>query len=129
LQEKMQRTLSDFSERCDLQKQQIIQTVIPKIIVHSDNRLEIKINPLFMKPEKASPQGGGYKRGGRQYLFQQNGDPGRNRTCDLMLRRHVLYPAELRGRPPDLKHRVSRRASAGNCYLIAGSLDPPKKRL
>jgi hypothetical protein len=27
-----------------------------------------------------------------------SGAPGRIRTCDLMLRRHVLYPAELRAR-------------------------------
>ena len=27
------------------------------------------------------------------------GDPCRNRTCDNLLRRQVLYPAELRGRP------------------------------
>ncbi len=26
------------------------------------------------------------------------GDPCRNRTCDNLLRRQVLYPAELRGR-------------------------------
>jgi hypothetical protein len=26
------------------------------------------------------------------------GDPGRIRTCDLLLRRQLLYPAELRGR-------------------------------
>ena len=26
----------------------------------------------------------------------QRGDPGRNRTCDPLLRRQMLYPAELR---------------------------------
>ena len=30
--------------------------------------------------------------------LHENGAPGRSRTCDLMLRRHVLYPAELRAR-------------------------------
>src|SRR5919112_2374912 len=29
------------------------------------------------------------------------GDPGRARTCDLLLRRQLLYPAELRGRSND----------------------------
>gem|GEM_PF-6769808 len=29
----------------------------------------------------------------------KTGDPGRARTCDLPLRRRLLYPAELRGRP------------------------------
>ena len=29
---------------------------------------------------------------------EENGDPGRIRTCDHSLRRRVLYPAELRGR-------------------------------
>src|SRR3546814_19379769 len=28
---------------------------------------------------------------------RKDGDPGRTRTCDLVLRRHLLYPAELRG--------------------------------
>ena len=27
------------------------------------------------------------------------GDPGRTRTYDLVLRKHLLYPAELRGQP------------------------------
>ena len=27
----------------------------------------------------------------------QNGDPGRIRTCDPLLRRQMLYPVELRG--------------------------------
>ena len=30
------------------------------------------------------------------------GDPGRTRTCDLRIRNPPLYPAELRGRLPDL---------------------------
>ena len=32
---------------------------------------------------------------------QFSGDPGRARTCDLPLRRRLLYPAELRGRSLD----------------------------
>src|SRR5271165_3706269 len=31
-------------------------------------------------------------------LFEKTGDPGRIRTCDLLLRRQLLYPAELRSR-------------------------------
>ncbi len=30
--------------------------------------------------------------------LRKSGDPCRNRTCDNLLRRQVLYPAELRGR-------------------------------
>src|SRR5580698_4201715 len=36
----------------------------------------------------------------RLNLLIFNGDPGRVRTCDLPLRRRLLYPAELRGRSP-----------------------------
>ena len=43
-------------------------------------------------------------------LSSQIGAPGRIRTCDLMLRRHVLYPAELRARDVRYGMRV-RQAS------------------
>lgn len=33
-------------------------------------------------------------------VLRENGDPCRIRTCDHMLRRQVLYPAELRGHEP-----------------------------
>jgi hypothetical protein len=33
---------------------------------------------------------------------KQDGDPGRNRTCDQQLRRLLLYPTELRGRRPHI---------------------------
>ena len=98
LQEKMKIALADFSKRCDLQKQQIIRAIVPKIIVHSDNRLEIQINPLFKK----TPDGGDLtpsaacKPGGRRFVYRTDGDSGKTRTCDPLLRRQVLYPAELR---------------------------------
>src|ERR1700728_2472065 len=36
-----------------------------------------------------------------EWIFTDNiGAPGRNRTCDLALRRHSLYPLSYRGREP-----------------------------
>ena len=36
--------------------------------------------------------------GGASLRFAQASTPGRTRTCDPLLRRQMLYPAELRGR-------------------------------
>ena len=54
-------------------------------------------------------------------MVEKIGDPGRIRTCDHSLRRRVLYPAELRGRPPaplayriESRDRQSRRGSAAD---------------
>jgi hypothetical protein len=56
-------------------------------------------------PENASCKrlGKGRKRSqndreSRDYAIEMIGDPCRARTCDNLLRRQVLYPAELRGR-------------------------------
>ena len=72
LQEKIRQALSNFSKRCDLQKQQIIQAIIPKIVIHPDNKLEIVINPLF----RSTPEGGDSKNsvnGGKKFVLDKNG--------------------------------------------------------
>ena len=75
LQEKLAAALRSFSKRCDLQKQQIVQAIIPKIVVHNDNRLEIFINPLF---DPTSNEGGSRKRisGGKKFVLGKNGSGG-----------------------------------------------------
>ncbi len=92
LQEKIRHALADFSERCDLQKQQLIQAIIPKIIVYPDNRLDIKINPLFKKPDGGGPQkGSGFKRSGSKFVLQGSGESGQNRTVDPFIKSEMLY--------------------------------------
>ena len=51
--------------------------------------------PNGSRPERQTSQ---------KYTFQNNGDPGRTRTCDPLLRRQMLYPAELRDRARCLAH-------------------------
>jgi DNA invertase Pin-like site-specific DNA recombinase len=101
LQDKMRRAMSDFSKRCDRQKQQIIQAIIPKIIVHPNNRLEIKINPLFMKSKNdKGPLSGAPERfnsNSPKFVLLENGDPTPVRTGNPQLRRLMLYPVELWG--------------------------------
>ena len=43
-------------------------------------------------------------------LLLEFGDPDRIRTCDLLLRRQLLYPAELRGR----LHAVAPKTNKGS---------------
>jgi hypothetical protein len=107
LQEKIRSAMVDFSKRCDLQKQQILQAIIPAIIVHPDNRLEMKINPLFKKPTDdggGSPERGS-KPGGRKFVLVENGAPGEIRTPDQLVRSQLLYPTELRVR--EFRHSIT----------------------
>ena len=53
-------------------------------------------SPLFSGIEILDPTALDTERGNIETF--KTGAPGRSRTCDLMLRRHVLYPAELRAR-------------------------------
>ena len=90
LQEKIRQALSNFTKRCDLQKQQIIQAIIPKIIIHPNNKLEIVINPLF----RATPEGGGSKNsvnGGKKFVLDKNGSEGGTRTPDPAVNSRLLY--------------------------------------
>ena len=92
LKEKMAEALADFSKRCNLQKQQIIQAIVPKIIVHGNNRLEIKINPLFKKPtdDGAGSPKGGFKHSGRQFVLLESGESRRIRTVDPLIKSENL---------------------------------------
>ncbi len=45
-----------------------------------------------------------------------HGDPGESRTPDLMLRRHLLYPAELRGRMTHIKHSCLKKCNKTYFY-------------
>ncbi len=47
------------------------------------------------------------------------GAPGRNRTCDLEIRRLLLYPSELRGHVP--------AASAGNARIVGEHAAYPRE--
>ena len=53
------------------------------------------------------------RRPGACVLAAGDGDPGRIRTCDPVLRRHVLYPAELPG-------RIQRRADCSELAVPLG---------
>ena len=53
-------------------------------------------NLIFSKPEGRKTETGSLV--GCPFLFEINGAPGKIRTCDPMIRSHVLYPAELRVR-------------------------------
>ena len=63
-------------------------------------------------------------------VFDFPGDPGRIRTCDPLLRRQVLYPAELRdlafwSHPTAiLRCGPSERARAGTAVIIAAPTPP-----
>ena len=48
------------------------------------------------------------KRGQVKWGVGANGAPGRNRTCDLALRRHSLYPLSYRGKEGPESSRPSR---------------------
>ncbi len=90
LQEKLVAVLNSFSKRCDLQKQKIIQMIIPKIVVHGDNRLEVFINPLF----ELSLNGKGSRSrtsGGQKFVLDKNGSGGEIRTPDQAVNSRLLY--------------------------------------
>ncbi len=90
LQEKIRQALSNFSKRCDLQKQQIIQAIIPKVIIHPDNKLEIVINPLFRDtPEGVDSKGS--VNGGKKFVLGKNGSGGGTRTPDQAVNSRLLY--------------------------------------
>ena len=44
LEEHLNRVLKNFDKRSDFQKKRIIQAVVPEIIVHNDNRIELKVS-------------------------------------------------------------------------------------
>ncbi len=44
LMEYLEKALQMFDKKSDQEKKTIIQSIIPEIIVHSDNRLELKVN-------------------------------------------------------------------------------------
>ena len=91
LREKMRMALIDLSERCDLQKQQLIRAIVPKIIVHPDNRLDIKINPLFRRPDGGVPPKGGFKPSGTKFVCGKFGEPRWIRTIDPFIKSEMLY--------------------------------------
>ncbi len=59
------KALKDFDRRCDLEKRQIIQTIIPRIVVHHD-KLELYFNFLGARPEDRKP-------GGQKFDLDKNG--------------------------------------------------------
>ena len=50
-----------------------------------------------------------------------NGDPDRIRTCDLLLRRQLLYPAELRDRIKDANIKCTREAPKASFFIYLSS--------
>lgn len=82
--------LDEFDKRCDLQKKQIIQALVPKIVIHMDNRLEIFLNPI------SGGDGGGSgrrkrKSNGKKFLLSKNGSGGGIRTPDQAVNSRLLY--------------------------------------
>ncbi len=143
LQEKMRRAMSDFSKRCDRQKQQIIQAIIPKIIVHPNNRLEIKINPLFNKspenekgPRKGAPIHNfrSFKVHSPKFVLLENGESRWIRTIDPLIKSEMLYRLSYglikRASESSLdsyqKARPSASSSEGRCSIIWPSQVPRK---
>ncbi len=49
-------------------------------------------------------------------ILARNGDPGMTRTCDLLLRRQLLYPTELRDRTA-IQLGLSRTRFVGGCQF------------
>ena len=78
--------------------------------------------------------GHGWKQAGRcptrgktPCAGQTSSTPGRTRTCDLLLRRQLLYPAELRG-PVGQDRRAGRRSCITPPPPRRGSAGPPSPR-
>ena len=69
----MAQALKDFDQRCDLEKKQIIQAIIPKIVVH-DDKLELYFNFVGLNPE------GKRKPGGKKFDLMKNGSPSVSQT-------------------------------------------------
>ena len=90
LREKMRQALADLSKSCGLRKQQLLQAIVPKIIVYPDNRLDIEINPLFKLPDGSVPRRGGFSRDGSEFVFQRNGVCRSNLGEPLTLAREYL---------------------------------------
>ncbi len=81
-QERLRLAKQSFAtRRADLRK---ARTLIVDRRPRSGDLLLAEVSAIGHHTKLESPEG--------------NGAPGRIRTCGLMLRRHVLYPAELRAR-------------------------------
>ena len=45
LEEYLERTLAHFDAKNDVEKKAIVQAIIPEIIIHADNSVELRVNP------------------------------------------------------------------------------------
>ncbi len=79
----LEKALKDFDRRCDREKLQIIQAIIPKIVVHHD-RLELHFNFLgdFGKDRIS---------GGQKFDSSKIGSEGGTRTPDPAVNSRLLY--------------------------------------
>lgn len=80
----LSQAFKDFDQRCDLEKKQIIQAIIPKIVIH-DGKLELFFNFVGLTPE------GERKPGGKKFDLMKNGSGGGNRTPDQAVNSRLLY--------------------------------------
>ncbi len=80
----LSQALKDFDQRCDLEKKQIIQAIIPKIVIH-DGKLELFFNFVGLTPE------GERKPGGKKFDLMKNGSDGGTRTPDPAVNSRLLY--------------------------------------
>ncbi len=71
IEELLGEALKDFDQRCDLEKKQIIQAIIPKIVIH-EGKLELYFNFVGLTPR------GERKPGGKKFDLVRNGS-GRHR--------------------------------------------------
>ncbi len=59
MREYLEELLENFDSQTDLNKRDIIQLIIPKVVVHKDNKLEIWIRrDLGSKPSRAETECG-----------------------------------------------------------------------
>ena len=64
-----------------------------------------------------------------QAACHKSGDSGRDRTYDLMLRRHVLYPTELRSRCPGVNTAQRAHARLETAWPLSTNMHAPNARL
>lgn len=116
---------------------QIIQMMVQKVEVFPDSfKIHFLVGKNYIQRELASAGSHLFlcSKGEKKNLKNQNyfrlrssqrltnGDPERIRTSDLMLRRHLLYPTELRDRDA----QYARKPQKFQCSFVSGAI---KRRL
>jgi DNA invertase Pin-like site-specific DNA recombinase len=73
IREYLKGIFRDFEKKCSHQKKQLIHALIPKIIVHPDDRLEIVFNPFFRQIKNPEGNPSGFDSGEQKFGYGLNG--------------------------------------------------------